>query len=85
MHGSEDANGWCQTKANWSQIARLSPCLGGKLPPFGQRVFSVLLEPVSVVDVAFEIEVIVDGRVDSGELLKASHSPESEHRPLASS
>ena len=43
--------------------------LGGKLPPFGQRDFAVFLKPVSVVDVALEIEVIVDGRVDGDELL----------------
>ena len=40
-----------------------------KLPTFGQRDLPVLLEPVSVVDVALEIEVIVDGRMDGGELL----------------
>lgn len=33
---------------------------GGKPPPFGQRVLSVLLEPVSIVDVAFEVEMVVD-------------------------
>ena len=42
----------CQTKANWSQIGRFSLILRGKLPPFGQRDLTVLLEPVSVVDMA---------------------------------
>jgi len=31
------------------------------------------------------IEMIVDGGMDRGELLKTSHSPEAEHRPLSSS
>lgn len=51
--------------------------LGGELP--------VLLEPVSVVEVAFEIDVIVDGRMDGGEFLETSHSPETEHGPLSPS
>jgi len=34
-------------------VCQICVDLGGKLPPFSQRVFSVLLEPVSVVDVAF--------------------------------
>ena len=46
--------------------------LCGKLPPFGQRIFPVLLEPVAVVDVALEIEMIVDGRMDGGELSKVA-------------
>jgi glycine/D-amino acid oxidase-like deaminating enzyme len=52
------------------------------LPPFFQRTLPVLLAPVSIVDVAFEIKVIVDGGMDGGELLLTSHSAESEHRPL---
>jgi len=48
------ANWWCyQTKANGPQLVRLSPGSGGKLSPFGQRDLPVLLEPVSIVDVAF--------------------------------
>ena len=58
---------------------------GGELPPFGQGDLPVFLEPVAVVEVAFEVEVIVDGRMDGGEHLKTSHSSEPEHRPLASS
>jgi len=46
--------------------------LGGKLPPFGQRDLPALLEPVAVVDVALEIEMIVDGRMDGGELSKVA-------------
>jgi len=35
--------------------------LGGKLPPFCQRGGTVFLEPVTLVEMSFEIEVIVDG------------------------
>ncbi|MEE2565086.1 hypothetical protein V0U35_00200 [Hyphobacterium sp. Y6023] len=34
--------------------------LGGKLPPFFQRGGTVFLEPVALVEMSFEIEVIVD-------------------------
>jgi len=72
--------------------------LGGKLPPIGQRVSPVLLEPGAVVDVALKSEVVVarDARsgfaartrktineMDGNELLKASHSSETEHRAFA--
>ena len=33
--------------------------LGGKLPPFGQGDFPVPAEPVSIIDLAFKIDVIV--------------------------
>jgi len=59
--------------------------LGGKLPPFGQRDLPVLLEPVAVVEVSFEIEVIVDGGMDGGELLQTSHSSKPKHGPFSSS
>jgi len=53
--------------------------LGGKLTPFGERVLPILLEPVSVVEMSFEVEMIVDGGMDGGELLETSHSPKSKH------
>jgi hypothetical protein len=59
--------------------------LGGKFPPFGQRDLPLLLEPISDIDVALDIGVIVDRGMDRGELLETSHSPESEHSPLSSS
>lgn len=43
--------------------------LGCQLPPFGERILPVLLEPASVAEMTFEIEVVVDGRMDGGELL----------------
>ena len=46
------------------QSEPLSDCqgfvdLGGKWPPFGQGDFPAFLEPVSIVDVTLEIEVVV--------------------------
>jgi len=35
--------------------------------------------------VAIQIEVVVDGGMDGDELMKTSHSPETEHRPFPSS
>jgi len=58
--------------------------LGGKLPPLGQRVFPVLLEPVSVADVAFKIEVVVDGRMEGGKFSTGSRDRELEHNALTS-
>ena len=40
---------------------------------------------LSVDEVAFEVEVIVDVGVDGGALLQALHLPEPQHRPLSSS
>jgi hypothetical protein len=47
-----------------------------ELTPFGQGGGSVFLEFFAAVEMAFEIELIVDGRLDGGELLKALHRPE---------
>lgn len=55
------------------------------MPPFGEHNLPILLEPVAVVEMAFEIEVVVDGRMDGGELLETLHSPETKHGPLPSS
>lgn len=47
-----------------SELVSVSTATGdlhGKLPPFSQRDLPVLLEPVSVVKMTLEIEVIVDG------------------------
>jgi len=42
------AKRWFKTNANWSPNSTINPNSGGKLPPFGQRVFPALLEPVAV-------------------------------------
>jgi hypothetical protein len=55
------------------------------LLPFGQRILPVLLESVSIFDVAMELEVVVARRMNGGEFLKTSHSPETKHGPLMSS
>jgi len=55
------------------------PNSGGELTPFGQGCGSVFLEFFAAVKVAFEVEVIVDGRLDGGKLLKTLHRPEPRH------
>jgi hypothetical protein len=44
-----------------------------------------LLEGVSVDEVAFGVEMVVDVGVNTGELLQARHSSEPQHRSLSSS
>lgn len=58
---------------------------GRKLPPFGQGGRAVLLEDVAAIEVAFEIEMIVDRGVNGGEFLQGLDVPELCHRPLSSS
>lgn len=53
--------------------------------PLGESGAVGLLEGVSGIEVAVLVEVVVDRRVNGGELLKTSHLPEAEHRPLPSS
>ena len=40
---------------------------------------------ISLGEVALLVEVVEDGRVDGGELLKTSHPPETLHRAFSSS
>ena len=53
--------------------------------PLGQSGRAAGLVGLSVDEVAFEVEVVVDVGVDRGELLHALHLSEPEHRPLSSS
>jgi len=55
-----------------------------ELAPFDQRGGAVFLEIFAAAKMTFEVEAIVDGRLDSGEFLSAFCSPEFRHRPLAS-
>jgi len=55
---------------------------GHKQLPLGRAAG---LEGLAVHKVAFMSEVVVEGGVNGGELLKALHLPEREHRPLSSS
>ena len=70
----------CQTNANESQFTRAGRVSGGaKLTPLGKGGGSVELEDVPAGEVAFLVEVVVDGGVDSSEDLKTPHPPEPEH------
>jgi len=53
--------------------------------PLGKSGGAVSLKVVSAVEVAFLIEVVVDGGVDGSEFLQASHLPEAQHRTFSSS
>lgn len=76
----------CQTNSNQSQFAEECANLPGtKLTPLGESSASVELEIVSRVEVAFLIEMVVHGRMNSGEFLQTSHLPEAQHRPFSSS
>ncbi len=79
-------NRCCQTNANWSQFT-LKCNISGRteLPPFNKRCGAVQLEVLAAVKVTFLIEMVVDGRVNGGELLQTSHSSETLHRSLSSS
>ena len=57
---------------------------GHKLTPFGQGLGTVFLEFFAAVELAFEIEVVVNRGLDGGELLKTSHRPEPVHYFLSS-
>ncbi len=79
-------SGWCQTDSNQSHFPPKRRNLGGtKQPPLLKCGGSEELEISSGVEVAFPIEEVVDGGMDGGEHLQASHTPEALHRPLSSS
>jgi hypothetical protein len=56
-----------------------------ELPPLDQCCSAVQLETVRAGKLAVLVEVIVDRRVDGGELLQTAHPPETGHCPFPSS
>ena len=63
----------CQTNANRSQLADGDEVSGHAQPtPLGKSGGAVQLETVSAVEVAFLVEVVMDGGVDGGEFLQTS-------------
>ena len=58
---------------------------GKKLPPLRKCGGAVLLEILSVVEMTFLVEVIVDRAVDVCELLQTSHLAEALHCSFSSS
>jgi hypothetical protein len=78
--------GCCQTNANRSQLADGDEVSGhAQPPPLGKSGGAVLLKIVPAVEVAFLIEVVMDGGVNGSELLQTSHASETQHRSFSSS
>jgi hypothetical protein len=67
-----------------SALPRL--CSGrAELVPLGECGDATVLENLSADERAFLIAMVVNGAVQGGEFLKASHLPEAEHGPFTSS
>ena len=66
----------------WSSGFGLS-VLACDQPPLCQCSRASFLVGLSINEVAFEIEVVVDIGMGRGELLKRLHLPQSDHRPLS--
>ncbi len=78
--------GCCQTNANRSQLADDDEVSGHAQPtPLGKSGGAVSLKVVAAVEVAFLVEVVMDGGVDGSELLQTSHASETQHRSFSSS
>ena len=80
----------CQSNGNLSPVGRSLPYPGLALAHEGLatqpgRLSVVGLVGLSADEVAFLVEVVVEGAVDGGELLEGLHLPEPQHRPLSSS
>ena len=63
----------------------MSETAGGKRLPLGKCCRVSFFISLTVGEVAFLIEMIVDRRVDGDKFLKCSRSSEAQHRPLSSS
>ncbi len=60
----------CQSNANQSPKYEATLPSGRQLTPLGQRGRAVLLEDVAAVEVAVEVEMIVDRSVNGGKFLQ---------------
>jgi hypothetical protein len=76
--------GWCQSNANRSPNYPGAPGSCGDFPPPRHRRVAVLLEVVAGSQVSVEVEVVLDGSVNSGEFLQGLDVPEICHRSFAS-
>ena len=74
----------CQSNANQSPNHRTPVLSGRKLTPLGQGCRAVLLEDVTAIEVAVEIEVIMDRGMDGSELLQGLYVSEFCHCSLSS-
>ncbi len=57
----------------------------GELTPFSERGSAVLPEDFAAVEVAVEVEMVVDRGVNGGKFLQGFAVPELRHRPFSSS
>ncbi len=81
-----DIGGCCQTNANRSQLAGDNEVSGHAQPtPLGKSGGAVSLKVVAAVEVAFLVEVVMDGGMNGGEFLQTSHASETQHRSFSSS
>ena len=70
---------------NWTHEDGNFRYLGGKLTPFGQGGDSVLFEFLAAVEMAFEVEMVVDRGMNGGEFLKCFYVSELRHCSFSSS
>ena len=57
----------------------------GELTPLSERGNAVLFENVAAVEVAVQVEVVMDRGMGRGKFLESFYIPEARHRPLSSS
>ena len=76
---------WSQASENQLAKPAQTGLSGQQLTPFGRSGRTVLLEDVSAIEAAVQIEVIVDRGVDRGEFLQGLYVPKFRHRTLPSS
>ena len=53
--------------------------------PFGKRTSTVVFEGIAAIEVTVEVEMVVDGGLDRGELLQGLDVSKPRHRPFPSS
>ena len=61
------------------------PLCRAETAPLSESSGAVGFEMISLGETALLVEVVEDGGVDGGELLKTSHAPEALHGPFSSS
>ena len=85
LHKEKRSGRCCQSNANRSQLADDEVSGHAQPTPLGKSGGAVSLKVVSAVEVAFLVEVVMDGGVDGSELLQTSHASETQHRSFSSS
>ena len=76
--------GCCQSNANQSPNIKIMRISRRQLTPFGQGGGSVLFEFVTTVEMAFDVEVVVDRGMNGSEFLQGLHVPNFRHRAFPS-